>query len=63
MLLLLKSLISLDFLDAVFLLNEGHHTSGVVLSWVAVDLTVLVLSTQQLMHIIDTNPSDPCGSR
>lgn len=30
------------------------HMSGLVLSWVATDVTVLVVSTQQLMHIIMT---------
>lgn len=28
--------------------------SGLILSWVATDVTVLVVSTQQLMHIITT---------
>lgn len=40
--------------------------SGLVLSWVLMDLTVVVVSTQQLMHIIKTQtlqirvaPGDP----
>lgn len=45
------------------LLSQGLHMSGLVLSWVAMDLTVLVVSTEQLMHVIKTQNTDLCGPR